>query len=209
MQIIARGAEALLYVKELEGKKVLVKDRVKKGYRIEQIDKMLRKIRTRKEVKLLREARKIGVHTPQVIDVDEKNYRIVMEYVEGKRLKELLNSADIETIKRISYEIGRIVGRLHANGIVHGDLTTSNMILSNGKIYLLDFSLGAFSKRIEDQGVDLNLLFESLKATHFKILKVCWDNIVKGYKEEYKKAEEALKRAIEIEKRARYVEREE
>ncbi|MDI6798840.1 MAG: Kae1-associated kinase Bud32, partial [Candidatus Aenigmarchaeota archaeon] len=75
------------------------------------------------------------------------------------------------------------------------------------KIYFIDFGLGEFSRRIEDQGVDLNLLFEALKSTHFKILKPCWDNIIKGYKQEYKNADKVLEKVEEIEKRARYAKR--
>ncbi len=207
MQIIYRGAEAIIYLDNFEGKKVLVKERIEKKYRIKEIDEKLRKLRTRKEVNLLREARSVGVETPQVFFVDEKNHKIIMEFIDGIRIKEFLNSAKKEEIEKICFEIGRLIGRLHSSGIVHGDLTTSNMILKDGKIYFLDFSLGDFSRRIEDFGVDLNLLYEALKSTHFKILKLCWDNIVKGYKKEYKNAEEVLKKVEEIEKRARYMER--
>ncbi|MEM7825652.1 MAG: KEOPS complex kinase/ATPase Bud32 [Candidatus Aenigmatarchaeota archaeon] len=207
MEIIYRGAEAILYLDFFEGKKVLIKERIEKKYRIGEIDKKLRKLRTRKEVNLLREARSIGVATPQVFFVDEENHKIIMELIEGTRLKEFLNSAKKEEIEKVCFELGKQVGKLHSSGIVHGDLTTSNMILKEGKIYFIDFSLGEFSRRIEDFGVDLNLLFEALKSTHFKILKLCWNNIVKGYKKEYKDAEKVLKRVEEIEKRARYMER--
>lgn len=208
MQVIYRGAEAILYLEELDGQKVLVKERIKKNYRISQIDEKLRKTRTRKEIKLLTEARKYGVMTPKILSVDEKNHKIFMEYIDGQKVKDLLNSADRKTIEGTCLEIGRLIGKLHANGIVHGDLTTSNMISKDGQIYFIDFSLGSFSKRIEDQGVDLNLMEEALKSTHFKILNPCWSNIVKGYKEEYNKAEEALERVKKIEARARYAKRE-
>ena len=205
MEVIARGAEAVLYVSEWEGQRVLVKERVKKGYRIKQIDEKLRKERTREETKLLTEARKCGVPTPKLLNVDE--YRIFMQFVEGKRIKELLNTADEKTVASICERIGEQIGRLHAAGIVHGDLTTSNMILSDGKIYFIDFGLGSFSKRIEDKGVDLNLLYEALKATHYKILKLCWKHIIKGYKKEYKDAEQVIDKVEEIERRARYAKR--
>ncbi|MEM5772912.1 MAG: KEOPS complex kinase/ATPase Bud32 [Candidatus Aenigmatarchaeota archaeon] len=205
--ILKQGAEAVLYLSEIENKKVLVKERIKKNYRIDQIDIKLRKERTRKEVKLLTEARKVGVLTPKIFEVDYKNFKIVMEFIEGERLKEFFSRADEKTIKKISFEVGRLIGKLHSAGIIHGDLTTSNMILKDDQIYFIDFGLGFFSKKIEDQGVDLNLLFEALKATHFKILSLCWENIVKGYKQEYKNAEQVLKKVEEIEARARYAER--
>ena len=205
MEIIYQGAESIIYLDEFEDQKVLVKERIQKNYRIQQIDKKLRKDRTKQEGKLLTEARKCGVLTPKILKLEEN--KIVMEYVDGTRMKELLNSADEKTIERNCLEIGKLVGKLHSHDIIHGDLTTSNMILKEGKIYIIDFGLGQFSKRIEDKGVDLNLLFKALKSTHFKILKLCWENIVKGYKEEYKDAKIVLKKVEEIEKRIRYAKR--
>jgi tRNA A-37 threonylcarbamoyl transferase component Bud32 len=188
MQILRQGAEAILYLDEFEGEKVLVKERIKKDYRIDQIDNKLRKERTREEVKLMTEARKIGVLTPKIFHVDYEKFKIIMEFIDGKRVKEFFSEAGEEEIEKISFEIGKLIGKLHSSGIIHGDLTTSNMIL-------------------KDNQIDLNLLFEALKATHFKILKACWENIVKGYKKEYKYSEQVLKKVEEIEARARYFER--
>jgi len=205
MEIIARGAEAVLYVGEWEGQKVLVKERIKKNYRIEQIDTTIRKTRTKKEIKLLTEARKVSVPTPKILQTEEN--KIIMEFIDGERIKELLNKSDEKTVEKICEEMGKSIGKLHAHDIIHGDLTTSNMVLKDNKIFFIDFSLGDFSKRVEDKGVDLNLLQEALKSTHYKILNLCWRNIVKGYKQEYKDAEQVLKKVEEIEKRARYAKR--
>jgi len=207
MQIIKRGAEAVLYLDNFEDQQVLVKERIKKNYRINQIDESIRKTRTRGEVKLLTEARKVGVLTPKIFSVDEKNHKITMEFIGGTRIKELLYTADKKTVTKVCLEIGKLVGKLHSAGIIHGDLTTSNMILKENQIYFIDFGLGSFSKKIEDQGTDLNLLYEALKSTHFKILKLCWNNILKGYKQEYKDSDKVLKRIEDIEKRARYAKR--
>jgi Kae1-associated kinase Bud32 len=207
MEIIYRGAEAILYTIEQDKEKILVKERIKKGYRIKQIDEVLRKERTRHEARLLRSARECGVSTPKIFEVDEKECKIKMEFIEGKRVKELLNSADKKTVERICYLIGRNIGKLHSHKIFHGDLTTSNMILKGNEIYFIDFGLGKFSNRIEDFGTDLNLLYEALRSTHFKILNLCWKNIIKGYKEEFENADEVLKRIEEIKKRVRYAKR--
>lgn len=207
MQILRRGAEAVLYLDEFEGKKVLVKERVKKKYRIEQIDKQILKKRTREEIKLLTEARKVGVLTPQILHVDYNSNKIFMEFVDGVRVKDLLNSANLRQIKAPMQSIGLATGKLHSADIVHGDLTTSNMIFKDGKIYFIDFGLGSFSKRVEDKAVDLNLFYEALKSTHFKILQICWKNFLQGYKSEYKEAEKILAQFSEIEKRARYMQR--
>jgi Kae1-associated kinase Bud32 len=207
MQILQRGAEAILYLDKIENRKVLVKERIKKSYRISAIDERLRKERTRMEIKILTEARKCRVPTPQIFNVDEQNGKIVMEFIEGKTLKEVFEKASKIEIEKIAFEVGKLIGKLHAADIVHGDLTTSNMIQSDEKIYFIDFGLSQFSSRVEDKAVDLHLLFEALKAAHFKVLNYCWENIVKGYKYEYPKAEEVLKQVKEIEKRARYMER--
>jgi Kae1-associated kinase Bud32 len=211
-KIISRGAEAVLYASRYDGQKVLVKERIPKNYRLKQIDEKIRKQRTRKEVRLLSEARKCGVMTPKVLNVDEASGKIMMEFVDGKRVKELLNSgknsaANVKKIGAICRMIGEAAGKLHAAGIVHGDLTTSNMLLREGEMYFIDFGLGNFSRRIEDHGEDINLLHKAIESTHFKILKACWQNIVKGYRAKYKDADRALSKMQEIEKRARYVER--
>jgi Kae1-associated kinase Bud32 len=207
MEILYRGAESIIYLDTFDEQKVLVKERIKKNYRLDEIDQKLRKERTRREVKLLTDARKLNVLTPRIIHVDYQNHRIIMENIDGVRVKEFINSASKKYIEKVSKEIGRLIGKLHGGDIIHGDLTTSNMILKNNEIYFIDFSLGQTSKRIEDKGVDLNLLMEALKSTHFKTFKICWNNIVKGYKQEYIENKKVLEKVQEIEKRARYMER--
>lgn len=207
MEIIYRGAESIIYLDVFDGQKVLVKERVKKKYRIDQIDEKLRKERTRKEVKLLTESRKLNVLTPAIIHVDFQNHKIIMENIEGVRVKEFLNNSNKKEIEKVCLQIGKLIGRLHAGNIIHGDLTTSNMIIKDNQVYFIDFSLGEISKRLEDKGVDLNLLNEAIKSTHFKNFKICWSNIVKGYKQEYNESNKVLETVKEIEKRARYMER--
>jgi len=207
MKLIKQGAEAKLFLSTKDGQKILVKDRIKKNYRIPQIDEKIRKNRTSQEFNLLSEARRNRVPTPKILDVDKKNYKIIMEFIDGGRVKELLNKSDTKTAERLCFEIGKLIGKLHTADIIHGDLTTSNMILKDDKIYFIDFGLGFFSKKIEDQGTDLRLLHEALKSTHYEILNICWKNIIKGYKKEYSKADQVLNRVSEIEKRARYMER--
>lgn len=208
MEIVARGAEAVLRKDRMDDETVLIKERIKKGYRIEQIDTPLRTERTVHESRLLGEARRAGVNTPKILDVDEKGCRITMEWIEGQRLKELLNS-DIEENERqrLSILIGNAAGRLHAAGIVHGDLTTSNMILCNDKIFFIDFGLGFFSTKNEDYGTDMAVLKEAVKATHFKHLNLIWDSFIKGYGQTNPHADASLEALKAIERRGRYVSR--
>jgi len=208
MEPLAQGAEAILYIDELYGDKVLVKERIEKKYRIPEIDIKLRKERTNMEVKLITDSRSVGVNTPQILEVDKDSYKIKMEYIEGTKLKDLLDSAGKGEICKVCFEIGRQIGRLHRNDIIHGDLTTSNMLLSKDEsLYFIDFGLGERSKRIEDKGVDLKVLYGALSSSHCNILNLCWENILEGYKKEYKSAEEVIKKIHEIEGRARYAKR--
>jgi len=207
MEIIKQGAEAILYLDSWEGQRVLVKERIKKGYRIGQIDEKLRKERTTKETKLLRDSRAVGVPTPQVLHVDNDGHKIIMEFIEGERIKEFFNHADKSDIERVCEQIGTNIAKMHAADMVHGDLTTSNMILKDSKVYFIDFGLGQHTKRVEDKGIDLRLLHDAIKATHYKILKTCWGSILKGYTEEYKNADIVIKKIEEIAKRTRYAKR--
>lgn len=207
MKVIYRGAESIISLDAFDGQEAIVKERVEKKYRIKQLDDKLRKERTKKEIKLLTDARKVGVYTPKILHTDEKGYKIVMENILGTRIKEFLNSANEKDANKICVEIGRTVAKLHQHNIIHGDLTTSNMILKDNAIYFLDLSLGDISARIEDKGVDLNLLLKALNSTHFKISEKCWDSFLEGYKKEYSNADQVLEKVKEIKKRVRYAER--
>ncbi len=208
MQVLYQGAESRIYLDMFDGQEVIIKERVVKGYRIKQLDEELRKLRTRKEVKLLTEIRKLGIPTPKIFSVDENNHKIIMENITGNRLKEYLNSATVDAVKQVCLQLGKQIGKLHSNNIVHGDLTTSNMILKDNQIYFIDLSLGEFTRRIEDKAVDMRLLKEALKSTHFKIFDEAWGNILVGYKEVYKDVGAVITQLKEIEKRARYANRE-
>jgi Kae1-associated kinase Bud32 len=203
MKIIKRGAEAILYLDNEH----LVKERIKKSYRLPQIDIELRKNRTKREAKLLSEARRCGVNTPKIVSVDEENSKILMDYIDGKRLKEFLNETNDENREKAAEEIGKSVGLLHKHGIVHGDLTTSNMILKNDNIYFIDFGLGEFTKRTESLAVDLSVLKEAFKSTHFKHLNLLWNSFIKGYKQTNDNFNKVLNTLDDIEKRGRYVKR--
>lgn len=203
MKIIKRGAEAVLYLENGQ----LVKERLKKSYRLPEIDVKLRKLRTRKEGKLLSEARRVGVETPKIFSIDEQRFKINMEFIDGKRLKEFFNDTNDVKRKKVAEDVGKLVGLLHKNGIVHGDLTTSNMILKDDKIYFIDFGLGEFSKRVENLATDLSVLKEAFKSTHFKYLDLLWGSFIKGYKQANDNFNKVLDTLNDIEKRGRYVKR--
>lgn len=198
MKLIRKGAEANLY----RNNEILVKDRVKKGYRVFKLDEYIRKTRTKKEAKLLQAASRAGVLVPKVLH--EEKFILEIEFIDGKRIKDILNE---KNYKELCKEIGELIVNLHKNDIIHGDLTTSNMILKNNKIYFIDFGLGFSSKKIEDRATDLHLLEEAFESTHFKIAKKAFDIVLKEYKKNYDKSKEVLKRLEDIRKRGRYVKR--
>ncbi len=150
----------------------------------------------------MQDARRIGVLVPQILKVDD--FKIVMEYIDGEKLKDVLNRAGGEKRKFICETIGKYIGKLHSYDIIHGDLTTSNFLIHDNKIYLIDFGLSFYSGRIEDKATDLRLLYEVLKSTHFKILKDIWKIILNAYKRAYPKGGEVIKRLEKIKERVRY-----
>jgi Kae1-associated kinase Bud32 len=202
--ILYRGAEAEIHISEYMGRKVAEKRRVKKAYRIEQIDSRLIASRTKEEAKLLAESRTCGVSVPLLYDVDLRHGVIIMEYVAGKRLKDILNKSDEAERKRLCQMIGESIARLHNHDIIHGDITTSNMILSHDRIYFIDFGLGCKTIETEAKGVDLHVLMEAFESTHSRYLK-CFDYVFEGYTREYDgEASEVLNTIEDIVRRGRY-----
>lgn len=200
-EIIGRGAEAILSKDKWDSLDCVVKERVKKGYRVEELDSKLRKERTKEETKLLSEARRVGVPTPQVYERSENVMKI--EFLEGERLRDLLPDLSPERRDEVGRKVGKLIAKLHDRGIIHGDLTTSNMIMED-KIYFIDFGLGYFSESMEDKAVDLYLLLEVLRSTHSELHEEIWREVKGGYRQE-EGSKKVLKRVKEIGKRGRYV----
>jgi len=194
MKILQQGAEAILYK---TGNKV-IKDRIKKNYRLPEIDEKLRKSRTKREAKLLEKA---DINVPKVLKLDLNNKKIEMEFINGKLLKDCLD--DLKNRNEVCFQIGEEIAKLHSQDIIHGDITTSNMILKEGKVYFIDFGLGFFSKKFEDKAVDLHLLKQALESKHYKHFKESYENVLKGYQKS-KDYKEVLDRLNMVEKRGRY-----
>jgi Kae1-associated kinase Bud32 len=166
VEVVRRGAEAEIRRGLWKGRRVMVKSRVVKGYRHPGLDANLRSSRTRNEARLMQEARRCGVPTPIIYDIDVQEAEMVMEEIEGERVKDALLRVEDEEADRICEEIGRLVALMHRACMTHGDLTTSNMILKDGRIWLIDFSLGCRNAETEDMGVDLHLLKEAFRSAH-------------------------------------------
>jgi Kae1-associated kinase Bud32 len=170
---VSRGAEATLRAVEWMGLPALLKDREAKKYRPKALDERLRKERTRTEARLLVDARRLGVRTPVVYDVDLVKHRLVIERLDGPTLKQLLEDPALAptSLTAAVRSFGAALGRLHAGGIAHGDLTSSNVLFPNGAEgapALLDLSMGTRNAGVEELGIDLHLVEEDLKALHPK-----------------------------------------
>lgn len=190
MAVERRGAEAV--VRLLPDR--AVKTRVPKSYRIRELDERLRSERTRAEAKIMSEARRLGIPTPIVYDIGE--YALEMELIEGEPLKDVITP-------ELSRAAGVLVGRLHRGGLVHGDLTTSNMIVRRGVIYLIDFGLSFWDETLEARGVDVHVYYKTLVSSnegHEALMAA----FAEGYRSSFPGAEDVLRRVREIEYRGRY-----
>ena len=199
LRLVEKGAEANLYREN--GK--LIKERIKKDYRIQELDLRLRRSRTKREGKLLERARRSGIHTPRIHETDLKKFTIKMEFVDGKLLRDLISEIDDLELNRLSVMMGSEIAKMHNSNIIHNDLTTSNIILYNDRLYFIDFGLGLISGRIEEKATDLVVLKKSLKSAHNEKFDLIWNGILKGYKNADRYSE-IIKRINTIEKRARY-----
>jgi TP53 regulating kinase-like protein len=192
MKIIKQAAEAIIY----RNNDIVIKERIKKGYRIKYIDDKLRKSRTRREAKLLEKVD----NAPKVFSVNDKKMTIEMEFIDGKLIKDILDKA--KNRNELLKEIGQSIAKMHDDNIIHGDLTTSNMILKD-KVYFIDFGLGFVSHKIEDKAVDLHLLKQALESKHYLHFEESFKSVLEGYKTS-KNSKDVVERLKSVEKRGRY-----
>ncbi|MCJ7506546.1 Kae1-associated serine/threonine protein kinase [Candidatus Bathyarchaeota archaeon] len=206
-RLIGRGAEATLYLGKLFDRDVVVKERIRKSYRMSVLDQRIRSYRTIHEAQMIHEAKKAGVSTPIIYLVDQSGCKIFMEYLKGPRLKENLTAISASKRSSICHIVGGSIGKLHKNRLIHGDLTTSNMILSDEEtVSFIDFGLSFQSDQTEDRGVDIHLVRRALNSTHFAYAEPCFKSVVDGYEAVVgsELAKIVLSRAREIERRGRY-----
>ncbi|MBI2134021.1 Kae1-associated serine/threonine protein kinase [Candidatus Woesearchaeota archaeon] len=190
MELVAQGAEARIFKKG----GVIVKERFAKSYRLPAIDAGIRASRTRREVKVMESLGKIGVNVPGV--VSHSDFSIEMELVEGRLVRDLLN----EPGNRVyCIEIGRSVGLMHSSNIIHSDLTTSNILLSGGRIFFIDFGLSFFSQKPEDKAVDIHLFRQALLGN-----EQCFSAFLEGYVDSYSGHKVVLDRLEKVEARGRH-----
>jgi len=200
MRELSRGAEATIYLDN--GK--AIKERAEKRYRHAKIDAHLRKTRTAAEARLLNRARRAGLNTPKIFAVEK--YRIEMEHVKGEKLKDILDEKGSAEIGKLMKKLGAEIAVMHNSGIIHGDLTTSNVIKADNSLYFIDFGLGEVSNSTEKKSTDLKLLKNVIKSTHSKHEKE-FAHFIEGYSGRSDNPKEILGRLGDIETRGRYAKR--
>lgn len=189
LRMISQGAEALVFESQQHpylpnGPKCVVKYRPRKPYRHEQLDLAITKGRTSGEAKFLGKLFEIDcVNVPKLVGVDAVNGVLWMEYVKGPSVKTWLWEGQLESaIEEKLTQVGAAVGAVHAAGVVHGDLTTSNVLLANGKVpTIIDFGLASYSTLPEDRAVDLYVLERALHSTHSSEADFAMDCVLSGY----------------------------
>lgn len=202
---IKRGAESVIYEGYFAGIHAIFKKRISKSYRDKVLDQKINSERTKLEARLLFTALKNDIDVPALLFVDPFEYLIVMEYIEGNSVKDVIVNLS-NKIDVIGEKIGEIAGKLHKIGISHGDLTTNNLILTpNDEIFLIDFGLAKRSNDIEDFATDIHVFLRSLESVHYKIKDIVFKGFEKGYSK-YMDFEEIMKTVKEIRMRGRYVE---
>ncbi|KAG6423196.1 hypothetical protein SASPL_113584 [Salvia splendens] len=152
--LIKQGAEARVFESNFVGRRSVVKERFSKKYRHPLLDSKLTLKRLNAEARCLTKARKLGVSTPALYAVDPLLHTLTFEYVEGPAVKDVLLEFGLhgiveERLDDIATQIGDAIGKLHDGGLIHGDLTTSNMLVHN-----------------EDKAVDLYVLERALLSMH-------------------------------------------
>lgn len=234
-KLLYQGAEAKIF---LDNQRIL-KQRIKKSYRHPTLDNQIRTKRTKSEAKLLSKALEAGVSVPKVIQerhtinphTNEPIYdfsSLIIEHIKGDRLSETLNSYPETKQFKVMEELGKETAKLHQNNIIHGDLTTSNVILTTnspqaeqvnkkqkgvtksfpknnqteGLVYIIDFGLGFISNKIEDKAVDLHLIKQALEAKHYQNHEKLFSHFKEGYL--WSDSKKVLERLEAVEKRGRY-----
>ncbi|MCL5976344.1 MAG: Kae1-associated serine/threonine protein kinase [Candidatus Parvarchaeota archaeon] len=194
MKTLAVGSEAIIY----EENGTIIKRRVKKSYRIREIDEKLRKSRSKAEFNVMQFLYKGGLNVPKPLKYNEGKKEIWMEKIEGIRLAEKFSVNDAK-------EVGIAVAEMHNLGVIHGDLTTANIIRKDKKLYIIDFGLSYHSSKDEDFASDIFLFKNALKSKHNELYKEAYSYFLHGYKSKIRKEFKGIDTHLkDIEERRRY-----
>ncbi|XP_022097536.1 TP53-regulating kinase-like [Acanthaster planci] len=216
-QLIKQGAEAKVFRGKFLGRSCVVKQRFKKKYRHPALDEKLTQKRTAQEVRSLVRCRKAGISTPTVYFVNYVEFSIYMEDIVNsitvrENIEAIQSRADsLDELFQLAEAIGKILATMHKSDVIHGDLTTSNMLIrqqaTDSKyhpraVVLIDFGLSHISALAEDKGVDLYVLERAFLSTHPNTEEV-FSRVLQAYRESYKRSEEVIKKLDEVRQRGR------
>jgi TP53 regulating kinase-like protein len=173
----------------------VAKQRFPKAYRHPSLDATLTRARTITEARVMVRLRRAGIDTPTLYQVHVASGCLYMEWIPGPSVKEVLRNAHAHypdpgerevALDRVAGQIGEVLGRMHAAHIIHGDLTTSNMLLRqpSGSLVLIDFGLSFTGSLVEDKAVDLYVLERALLSTHPNT-QALFDRILQAYATAY------------------------
>ncbi|KAG7478343.1 hypothetical protein MATL_G00079450 [Megalops atlanticus] len=214
VELLKQGAEARVYRGEFLGKPAIMKERFPKLYRHPALDEKLTRRRTVQEVRSLLRCRKAGISAPVVYFVDYTTHCIFLEDMVGSiTVRDYINTAqvsqkDVLCLEVLAKKMGQILAKMHDEDLIHGDLTTSNMLLRNGSVdrdedlVLIDFGLSYISALPEDKGVDLYVLEKAFLSTHPNT-EVMFETLLKSYAASSKKSSAVIKKLDEVRLRGR------
>lgn len=208
-KLIKQGAEARVYENFFMGRKAIVKERFSKKYRHPILDSKITQKRLYGEARSVAKARRLGVATPVLFAVDSILHTITLEYIDGISVKDILLSADPlpssgGKVEEIATKIGIAIARLHDGGLIHGDLTTSNMLIhtETKDLVMIDFGLSFTSSLSEDKAVDLYVLERALSSLHSSLGDVM-ELILASYKRSSKLWSSTMNKLAQVRLRGR------
>lgn len=229
--LVTQGAEGRLYKTTFLMPNVpcALKYRPPKTWRHPALDLRLTRHRILAEARILAKCRRDGVRVPAIYAVDESAGWLMLEWIPGAPVRARINETlgtrtegieQDERLLALMRKIGAAIGKLHKNGIVHGDLTTSNMMLSHspetilsgreknsddlvdGEVVIIDLGLASGSLLDEDRAVDLYVLERAFGSTHPRA-ECIFKEVLSAYGDSYKKAPTALKKLEDVRMRGR------
>lgn len=204
----AQGAESRVWRGRLAGRPCLVKERFSKKYRHPALDAKLTAGRLKQEARGIFKARKLGVLTPVLYHVDLSTSKVFMERIEGQTLKHLLHSKSLaeDELAALLRKLGEVIARMHDGGLIHGDLTTSNLMLrssSDRALVVIDLGLSQQSTIAEDKAVDLYVLERAFRSAHSADGEGLFEAVLAAYKSKSKWWNPTLNKFGEVRMRGR------
>ncbi|CEP16301.1 hypothetical protein [Parasitella parasitica] len=210
--LIKQGAEARVYYLQTfltVPNGCIAKERFKKTYRHPDLDQFLTTRRVVQEARCLYKCKKAGMDTPTVYHIDIPTATIFMENITGITIKQRLLDNQETGYKNVdtdllAVQIGTSLAKMHSLNVIHGDLTTSNLMLreKENSLVVIDFGLSSISTLIEDKAVDLYVLERAFASTHPQT-ELLFEKIVEFYLKNSKQSKQIWTKLEDVRTRGR------